>query len=66
MNTKGLTVNELIYENEVVLHGLLIHLPEIGLGDCDEAIAVLKDQSSVGITSTKPTSSDLSKRPTTN
>jgi hypothetical protein len=47
--TRPLTVDEFVYENEVVLDALLVHFPEIGAGDGVEAIEVFEHEGSVGV-----------------
>jgi hypothetical protein len=47
--TWPLTIDEFVYENEVVLDALLVHFPEIGAGDRVETIEVFEYEGSVGV-----------------
>ena len=44
------TVNKLVYEDKVVLDSLFVNLAEVRLRDGDEAVTVLEDERSIGVT----------------
>lgn len=46
------TINKLIDEDKVVLHGLLIHLSKVRLANVDEPIAKLENQRRIRVTPT--------------
>jgi hypothetical protein len=49
MKREGLTVEQLVDEDKVVLHALLVELAKVGLWDADEAVDEFEHQGSWGV-----------------
>lgn len=52
------TIKKLVYQHEIVLHGLLVNLPKVGFRDVDKPVAKFKYQRRIRI-SPEPTSIDV-------